>query len=162
MPIFCYECERCGAITEEMSREHHKHVKCESCGGKAEYVIKPCSISIKNDNLAQERFMAKAKKEYETRNELFEEFGIDRIGTVYNKSKMNILDLQKDIREHSSEVKECIAKDAELTRQKVAKRLKKFNEESWSRRKGKIEYFKQKEHREKLAQRKKDTITVSP
>lgn len=160
MPTWTFECTKCGNEFEELLSKQKDFLPCPNCGGKAERIITPCAIKVVNDNVNRDKFFAKAKKEHEVRNELFDEFGVDRIGTVYNKSKMNVLDLQKELREHSGEVKEAIAKDAELTKKKVETKLRKFGDEAWARRSEKIKYFKAQEHKRKLQQQKKNKIVV--
>ncbi len=48
MPIFEYQCRKCGKVTERIEGNHDRALaKCPSCGGKVERLISPGAFILK-------------------------------------------------------------------------------------------------------------------
>ena len=47
MPVYEFECESCGQVTEELVRMDTKSIKCPKCGKRAPKIMSRCSFELK-------------------------------------------------------------------------------------------------------------------
>jgi putative FmdB family regulatory protein len=65
MPIYEYECEKCGSVQEVLRQPGGKSPKkCKNCGGKTHKIISQCTFALKGSGWYADRYdRAKTKKE---------------------------------------------------------------------------------------------------
>ncbi len=47
MPVYEFECEKCGEITEDLVRMGTSRIDCPRCKGKAHKILSTCSFELK-------------------------------------------------------------------------------------------------------------------
>lgn len=64
MPIYEFECKKCGALMEVFQKINDKHpTKCKKCGGKLEKLLSAPAIQFKGSGWYVTDYSSKGKKE---------------------------------------------------------------------------------------------------
>lgn len=61
MPVYEFECESCGQVTEELVRMDTKSIKCPKCTQKAKKIMSLCAFDLKGGGWYADGYASKKK-----------------------------------------------------------------------------------------------------
>ena len=61
MPVYEFECESCGQVTEELVRMDTKSIKCPECDHKAKKIMSLCGFDLKGGGWYADGYASKKK-----------------------------------------------------------------------------------------------------
>lgn len=61
MPVYEFECESCGRVTEELVRMDTKSIKCPECAHKAKKIMSICGFELKGGGWYADGYASKKK-----------------------------------------------------------------------------------------------------
>jgi putative FmdB family regulatory protein len=61
MPVYEFECESCGRVSEELVRMDTKSIKCPKCAAKAKKIMSLCAFDLKGGGWYADGYASKKK-----------------------------------------------------------------------------------------------------
>ena len=134
MPIYDFECDECGKITEEfMPMSSNKNPKCNYCSSSNTHkIISACNFTI--INRVSQKVKDRANIESDKRVRLREEYGVHEVNPVCNpdipKRPVGFDQTYKDITSGGSLIKEQMAYTVEKNQKEQDVKSKEWHRKS--------------------------------
>lgn len=154
MPLYEYECSNCGnVITDLHGINDVPELKCDYCScEKFTRLMSTCNFKMGRTE-AQRRWLKKAKVQKDMKADLKENYGVEKIKPIANKSFEQIYD---NVKQAGSSVKESMQQSREENQRRTKAKQKEWMKGALKRTPKRAKIMQQKRAEENYNKRKID------